>query len=144
MAFVRIEQRNAHLAGPVRLEQVHGKDGPMPKATLVAISNTRGRTEGGERAEEVTVIPWVVWGRQAERAAQYLGKGSHLNLVGHVRNDNFTAVDGKAVHAFAFVCDELDFLDSRGQAQARRERQEFVAAMDAAEQAATPANRATR
>ena len=33
MAFVRIEQRNAHLAGAVRLITVEGREGPVSKAT---------------------------------------------------------------------------------------------------------------
>ena len=41
MAFVRVEQRNAHLAGAVRFNSVEGRDGPISKATLSAINNTR-------------------------------------------------------------------------------------------------------
>ena len=33
MAFVRVEQRNAHLAGAVRLNTVEGRDGPIAKGT---------------------------------------------------------------------------------------------------------------
>jgi hypothetical protein len=40
MAFVRVEQRNAHLASAVRLVSVQARDGqPVRKATLTAISN---------------------------------------------------------------------------------------------------------
>jgi hypothetical protein len=39
MAFVRVEQRNAHLASGVRLVSVQGRDGqPVSKATLTAVS----------------------------------------------------------------------------------------------------------
>ena len=55
MAFVRVEQRNAHLAGNVRLEFVNGREGKLAKATLTAISNTR-RGTGDEREEESTAI----------------------------------------------------------------------------------------
>jgi len=37
MANVRVEQRNAHLGGPVRLETVLGRDGEISKAVLTAI-----------------------------------------------------------------------------------------------------------
>lgn len=40
MANVRVEQRNAHLAGPVRLEYVDGREGKVAKATLTAIGAT--------------------------------------------------------------------------------------------------------
>ncbi|MBT9490513.1 MAG: single-stranded DNA-binding protein [Rubrivivax sp.] len=99
MAFVRVEQRNAHLAGAVRLVSVAGRDGPISKATLTAISNTRrgGRAEGDNRGEESTAIQWTLWGKQAENAAQYLGKGSHINVVGRVQNNNYDK-DGEAVY----------------------------------------------
>ncbi len=88
MAFVRVEQRNAHLAGPVRLEFVNGREGKVAKATLTAITNSR-RGGGEEREEEATAIQWTLWGKQAENAAEYLGKGSHVNVVGRVRNNNY-------------------------------------------------------
>ena len=49
MGFVRVEQRSAHLAGPVRLTTVSGRDGPVARATFTAISNARrGKGEGRE------------------------------------------------------------------------------------------------
>ena len=69
MAFVRVEQRNAHLASAVRLVSVTGRDGPISKATLAAISNTK-KGSGDNRGEESTAILWTLWGKQAENAAQ--------------------------------------------------------------------------
>ena len=59
------------LAGNVRLVSVEGRDGPISKATLTAISNTR-RGSGDNRGEEATAILWTLWGKQADNAAQYL------------------------------------------------------------------------
>ena len=42
MSFIRIEQRNAHLASSVKLEKVRGSEGLVSKATVVVISNVRG------------------------------------------------------------------------------------------------------
>lgn len=128
MPLVRVEQRNAHLAGPVRLEYVNGGDGKLARATLTAISNAR---RSGEREDEATAIQWTLWGKQAENAAAYLGKGSHVSAVGVVRNNNYPGADGGTVYALAFTCEEIDYLDSRMEAQARRGRQEFVAEIDA-------------
>jgi single-stranded DNA-binding protein len=130
MPFVRVEQRDAHLAGPVRLEHVNGRDGKLAKVTLIAISNVR-RGASDAREEESTAILWTLWGKQAENAAEYLGKGSHVNIVGRVRNNNYPGADGETVHALDFTCDEIDYLDTRLEAEARRSRQEFVAQMDA-------------
>lgn len=121
MAFVRVEQRNAHLAAAVRLEFVNGRDGKLAKGTVTAISNHR-RGSGDEREEEATAILWTLWGKQAENAAEYLGKGSHANIVGRLRNNNYQNAEGAEVYGLAFICEEIDYLDSRAESEARRSR----------------------
>ena len=121
MAFVRVEQRNAHLASTVRLHTVEGRDGPISKATLTAISNTR-RGSGENRGEEATAIQWTLWGKQAENAAQYLGKGSHVNVVGRVQNNNYDK-DGETVYTMAFTAEEIDYLDTKAEGEAIRAKQ---------------------
>ena len=123
MSLVRIDQRNAHLAGPVRLEHVNGREGKVAKATLTAISNVR-RGSGDERQDEATSVLWTLWGKQAENAAAYLGKGSHVNIVGRLRNNNYQDAGGDDVYALQFTCEEIDYLDSKEEAEARRLRQE--------------------
>ena len=124
MANVQVIQRHAHLASAVRFEFVNGREGPIAKAVLTAISNTRRASRGntGEaREEEATAIQWTLWGKQAENAAQYLGKGSHVNIVGRLRNNNYDK-DGETVYGMAFTADEVDYLDSRAESEARRSR----------------------
>ena len=120
MAYVRVEQRNAHLAGPVQLAFVNGREGKVAKVVLTAISNTR-RGSGEVREDEPTAIQWTLWGKQAENAHEYLGKGSHVNVVGRVRNNNYEK-DGATVYAMAFTAEEIDYLDSKAEADARRAR----------------------
>ena len=122
MANVQVIQRHAHLAGAVKLEFVNGREGKVAKAVLTAISNTR-RGSGDSREEESTAIQWTLWGKQAENAAEYLGKGSHVNIVGRLRNNNFEK-DGETVYGMAFTAEEIDYLDSRADSQARRSRDE--------------------
>ena len=132
MAFVRVEQRNAHLASAVRLEHVNGRDGQVARGIVTVISNTR-RGSGEERTEEATAIQWTLWGKQAENAAEYLGKGSHVNVIGRLRNNNFTDADGREIYGMSFTCEELDYLDSKGEAGSRkRARQEWAEAYDRA------------
>lgn len=122
MAFVRVEQRNAHLASTVRLVSVQGRDGqPVSKATLTAISNTR-KGSGDNRGEEATAILWTLWGRQAENAAQYLAKGSHVNVLGRVQNNNYER-DGETVYSMAFTAEEIDYLDTKAEGDALRAKQ---------------------
>lgn len=118
MANVSVIQRHAHLAGAVKLEFVNGREGKIAKAVLTAISNTR-RGSGDTREEESTAIQWTLWGKQAENAAEYLGKGSHVNIVGRLRNNNYEK-DGETVYGMAFTAEEIDYLDSRAESEARR------------------------
>lgn len=121
MANVQVIQRHAHLVGAVRLEFVNGREGRIAKGVLTAISNTRRASrEGGEaREEESTAIQWTLWGKQAENAAEYLGKGSHVNIVGRLRNNHYEK-DGETVYGMAFTAEEIDYLDSRAESEARR------------------------
>ena len=121
MAFVRVEQRNAHLASAVRLVSVAGRNGPVSKATLTAISNTK-KGSGDNRGEESTAILWTLWGKQAENAAQYLAKGSHVNVVGRAQNNNYER-DGETVYAMAFTAEEIDYLDTKAEGEALRVKQ---------------------
>jgi single-strand DNA-binding protein len=131
MANVLVIQRSAHLAADVRLEFVNGRDGQVAKATLTAISNVRwGSAEA--REEQATAILWTLWGKQAQNAAEYLAKGSHVNIVGRVQNNNYER-DGETVYGLAFTCEEIDYLDSKASAKTRQARREFVDEMNASE-----------
>jgi single-strand DNA-binding protein len=134
MSAILVIQRNAHLAASVRFDQVQGRDGQdgrvLPRATFIAISNERRGPE--PRQDQPTAIRWTLWGKPAENAARYLGKGSHVNVVGSVRGDSYSAADGSTAHALVFTADIVDYLDTRSEAEERRERQAFVAEMDAA------------
>lgn len=118
MAFVRVEQRNARLATAVRIDVVNGREGDVVKGTVTVISNTR-RGGGDDKPEEATAIQWTLWGKQAENAAEYLGKGSRVNVVGRMKNNNYDK-DGATVYGFQFTCEELDYLDSKAESDARR------------------------
>ena len=141
MAFVRVEQRNGRLASAVRIDSVKGKDGPLTKGTVTVISNVR-RGSGDARDEEATAIQWTLWGKLAENAAEYLGTGSHVNVVGRLRNNNYQNAEGKTVYGLSFVCEEIDYLDSRATAEARKVGQAASAAPAAL--AASKANSASR
>ena len=127
MALIRIEQRDAHLASAVTLQFVNGRDGKLAKGTVTAISNTRVGS-GEDRSDEPTAIQWTLWGKQAENAAEYLGKGSHVNVVGRMRNNNHER-DGVTVYGMDFIVEEIDYLDTKAQSEARRGRQGASAEM---------------
>ncbi|HEV6964492.1 single-stranded DNA-binding protein [Roseateles sp.] len=117
MANVQVIQRNAHLAGNVKLEFIDGRGGRIAKGTLVAISNSH-RGSGESREYQATSIQWTLWGAQAENAAAYLRRGSHVNVVGRMSHNNYVKNE-ETVYGWNFIVDEIDFLDSRAEAEAR-------------------------
>ena len=121
MTFVRVEQRNAHLAGPVRIDRVEGREGQVAKGTVTAISNVRKAVAEG-KTDEVTAIQWTLWGKLAENATEYLGRGSHVNIVGRLRQNNYEK-DGETVYGWTFTVEEIDYLDSKAEGDARRAQQ---------------------
>ena len=102
----------------------------MARATLTAISNTR-RGSSEAREDEATVMQWTLWGAQAENAAQYRGKGSHVNIVGRLRNNHYTDNEGAEVCGLTFMAEDIDYLDSRCESEARRQRAGSTSAVPA-------------
>jgi len=96
-------------AAEVKVEEIGTREGPLAKGTVVVISNG---VRNGE--SEATAIRWTVWGKQAENAAKYLRKGSRVNVVGSLRNNNYDR-DGVTVYGFDFTAEEIDYLESRGE-----------------------------
>lgn len=118
MANIQVIQRNAHLAGNVKCEKVAGRSGPITKGTLVAISNSfRGSSEA--REIQSTAITWTLWGKQAEDAAAYLTRGSHVNVLGRMSHNNYVR-DEETVYGWDFIVDEIDYLDTQAETDARR------------------------
>ena len=127
MAFVRVEQRNAHLASDITAgirQRPRGQDLPRPSVTAISNTAAASRRQPQGRVEESTAIQWTLWGKQAENAAEYLGKGSHVNIVGRLRNNNYQR-DGETVYGMAFTVEEIDYLDSKADADARRARRRW-------------------
>lgn len=62
-----------------------------------------------DRLRTATAIRWTLWGKQAENAAQYLGKGIHVNVVRRLQNNNYD-MDGETVPAVR--CGKLDEIKS--------------------------------
>jgi single-strand DNA-binding protein len=137
MAFVRVEQRNGRLAAAVRIDTVRGREGPLVKGTVTVISNVR-RGSGEGREEEATSIQWTLWGKLAENAAEYLSKGSRVNVVGRFQNNTYQDANGGTVYGLTFTCEELDYLDSRQEAEARRAKQVGAPTADEAAPATEP------
>jgi len=140
MANVQVIQRHAHLAGAVKFEFVNGREGKLAKAVLTAISN-QYRGSGEDREERAVAIAWTLWGKQAEHAAEYLGKGSHVNMLGRLHNNRYQDGDGREVYGMEFTVEDIDYLDSKAESEARRARDAAAPTPAAASSQPTSSNR---
>jgi single-stranded DNA-binding protein len=51
-----------------------------------------------------------------------VAKGSHVNVVGRVQNNNYDK-DGETVYTMAFTAEEIDYLDTKAEGEALRAKQ---------------------
>jgi len=64
--------------------------------------------------EETDFINCVVWGKQAENCANYIGKGSLVAVQGRIQVRSYEDKDGNKRKAFEVVADDVRFLDKKG------------------------------
>ena len=77
-------------------------------------------------------------GQARPNAAEYLGKGSRVNIVGRVQNNNYEKAPGEVFYGLTFTCEEIDYLDSKADVEARRERMSTAPAAPEPAAAAAP------
>jgi single-strand DNA-binding protein len=53
----------------------------------------------------------VVWGKQAENAANYLAKGRLVAVNGRIQTGSYDDKDGKRVYTFDVVANNVEFLE---------------------------------
>lgn len=59
----------------------------------------------------------TVWGVQGENASKYLHKGSQCAVQGRIQTGSYKDNDGKTIYTTDVFADNVEFLDSRNQAQ---------------------------
>lgn len=90
-----------------------------PKGTAVTdlgMAINRVRTgDNGERIEEVTYVDVTLWGRQAELAGQYLGKGRPVFIEGRLQLDQWDdKQSGQKRSRLRVVGENMQFLPGGG------------------------------
>ncbi|NWK55196.1 single-stranded DNA-binding protein [Verrucomicrobiaceae bacterium N1E253] len=105
-----------------------------PKGTAVAdigLAVNRVRSgEGGERIEETTFVDITLWGRTAEVAHQYSGKGQPLFVEGRLHMDTWVdKASGGNRSKLKVVADNIQLMGTRsgggsGQQQAPQQSQQ--------------------
>jgi single-strand DNA-binding protein len=74
--------------------------------------NDRRKTPTGEWVDETTFVDVTLWGRTAEVAHQYLGKGSPVLIEGRLKLDTWEA-DGQKRSKLKVVGDRMQMLGGR-------------------------------
>ncbi|KAA1259041.1 Single-stranded DNA-binding protein [Rubripirellula obstinata] len=78
-------------------------------ADIAIAVNERRKSASGEWVEEVTFIDVTMWGRTAEVASEYLGKGSPILVEGRLKQERWES-EGKKRSKLKVVCDRMQML----------------------------------
>lgn len=85
-------------------------------ASFGVATNRVWNSQTGQKQEEVEYHNVVVWGRQAELANQYLGKGRLVMIEGRLRTRNWDSKGGEKHYRTEIVAERMQF-GPRGQGQ---------------------------
>jgi len=75
--------------------------------------NDRRKTPSGEWVDETTFVDITLWGRTAEVAGEYLGKGSSVLIEGRLKLDTWEK-DGKKNSKLRVVGEKMQMLGGKG------------------------------
>lgn len=87
--------------------------------TTLTLAVDRYNSKTGQN--EADFIPVVIWGKQAESAANYLSKGSQAAISGRIQTRSYDAKDGTKRYVTEVVADAfggVQFLGGKGNNQA--------------------------
>jgi single-strand DNA-binding protein len=123
MSDVKIRQIG-HLAITPEVSYYGDADKRNACTNILVISNKRTKDrETGEVRERATRLRWTLWGNQAENAAKFLKKGSHVSVEGRLENNDYEK-NGETIYSNNHVVEEIEYLDSRAESEARSGRSE--------------------
>src|SRR5262245_63141086 len=75
--------------------------------------NDRRKGQNGEWIEETTFVDVTLWGRTAEVAGEYLGKGSPILIEGRLKYDTWEK-DGQKRSKLSVVCERMQMVGAKG------------------------------
>ena len=84
--------------------------GGTARARFSIAVNRQYKDASGQLQEEVTFVPIVTWGSQAENCANYLRKGRSVAVEGRLRIDSFENAEGERVKITEVVASTVQFL----------------------------------
>lgn len=86
--------------------------GGTPVTDITLAVNDRRKNAQGEWIDETTFVDVTLWGRTAELAGEYLGKGSPLLVEGRLKLDTWET-DGQKRSKLRVVCDRMQFVGGK-------------------------------
>jgi len=93
------------------VELIYTQQGTAVAKFTLAVDRDRKNAQG-ER--ETDFINCVVWQKQAENCANYIGKGSLIALDGRIQVRSYEAKDGGKRWVTEVIAERVQFLDSKG------------------------------
>ena len=87
--------------------------GGTPVTEIGMAVNDRRKNQNGEWVEETTFVDVTLWGRTAEVAKEYLGKGSPVLIEGRLKLDTWET-DGQKRSKLRVVGERMQMLGGRG------------------------------
>lgn len=112
-----------------------------PQGTAVckmSVATTeKRRSTNGENEEYTTWFRVTVWGRQAELANEYLGKGRQVYIEGRLRLEEYADRDGNPRISPEVTATDIQFLGQRGDSFEPSSEQQIDRAEKKVESAAT-------
>ena len=81
-----------------------------------------GEDGGDEQKQETDWLDIVCFGVVAENAGQYLDKGSVVGIEGRVQSRTWETQEGQKRYSVEIVANNVQFLESRAEAERRRAR----------------------
>jgi single-strand DNA-binding protein len=96
--------------------EMRSTQGGLPIATFSMATSRRSKDRDGNRKEETEWHNIVVFGKQAEIAAQYLTKGKQIYLEGRIQTRSWEDKEDKSKKHYKteIICDNFQMLGSKG------------------------------
>jgi single-strand DNA-binding protein len=121
MSFVEVRQIGHVAVAPV-VQTLSVKGRSQTKAVVIVISNNRWLDDQGQRQERATSISWTLWGKAAVNVGSQLGIGSKVGISGTLESRRYRNKEGKDVYTFDFNALSINYLESKADAEVRRDR----------------------
>lgn len=75
--------------------------------------------------DDTTFLNLVAFGKLAEICTQYLNKGSLIEVIFTIKNNNYKDKDGKTVYRESYILEDVKFLSSNKK-DAQKEEDAFI------------------